>query len=77
MQQMEAIKGMLIKKKTILCKTDGSRVMSGNLNIKSRCIINVKQAQAHESTHPANVHVVNTSINNNYTLMTTNYQKYV
>ena len=75
---MEAIKGMLIKKnQTILCKTDGSRVMSGNLNIKSRCIIKVKQAQAHESTHPANVHVVNTSINNNYTLMTTNYQKYV
>ena len=71
-----------MKKKIKLCcniasKTDGSRVMSGNLNIKSRCIINVKQAQANESTHPANVHVVNTSINNNYTLMTTNYQKYV
>ena len=28
-------------------KTDGTRVMSGNLNLKSRSIINVKQAQAH------------------------------
>ena len=32
-------------------KTDGTRVMSGNLNLKSRSIINVKQAQAYESTH--------------------------
>ena len=28
-----------------------TRVMSGNLNLKSRSIINVKQAQAYESTH--------------------------
>ena len=32
-------------------KTDGTRVMSGNLNLKSRSIINVKQAQAYERTH--------------------------
>ncbi|RMX50708.1 hypothetical protein pdam_00013231 [Pocillopora damicornis] len=47
--------------------------MTSNLNMKSRSIINVKQAQAHESTH-AHVNFVSTTINNNNTLMTTNYQ---
>ena len=50
--------------------------MTSNLNMKSRSIINVKQAQAHESTH-AHVNFVSTTINSNNTLMTTNYQKYV
>ena len=32
-------------------KTNGRRVMTSNLNMKNRNTINVKQAQAHESTH--------------------------
>ena len=53
--------------------------MSRNLNLKSRSIIKVKQAQAHESTHAADVNFFNSTIINNKTLMTnyTNYQKYV
>ena len=58
-------------------KTDGIRVMTGNLNMKNRNMSNVKQAQAHESTHAADVNFVSTTINNNNTLMTNNYQKYV
>ena len=54
-------------------KTDGSRVMTGNLNMKNRDMINVKQAQAHESTHPAGVNFVSATINDNNTQMTTNY----
>ena len=51
--------------------------MSRNLNLKSISIINVKQAQAHQSTHAADVNFFNSTIINNKTLMTTNYQKYV
>ena len=51
--------------------------MSRNLNLKSRSIINVKQVQAHESTHAADGNFFNSTIINNKTLMTTNYQKYV
>ena len=51
--------------------------MSRNLNLKSRSIINVNQAQAHESTHAADGNFFNSTIINNKTLMTTNYQKYV
>lgn len=59
-------------------KTDGTRVMTGNLNVNSRgVIINVKAAQAHESTHAANVNFVATTITNSNVMMTTNYQKYV
>ena len=58
-------------------KTDGTRVMSGNLNMKRRSIINVKQAQAHESTQATDINVNTTINNNNNTLMTTNYQEYV
>ena len=52
--------------------------MTGNLNVNSRgVIINVKEAQAHESTHAANVNFVATTITNSNVMMTTNYQKYV
>ena len=51
--------------------------MSRNLNLKSRSIMNVKQAQAHESTHAADVNFFNSTIINSKTLMTANYQKYV
>ena len=58
-------------------KTDGTRVMTGYMNINFRGIIDVKQAQAHERTHAANIHIVNTSKNINNTLTSTNYQMYV
>ena len=58
-------------------KTDGTRIMTGNLNINSRCIINVKQVQSRESTHAANVNFVNTTIKDSGAFLTTNYQKYV
>ena len=58
-------------------KTGGTRVVTGNLNMNSRSIINVKQVQAHESTHAANVSFVKTTINNSNAIITTNYQKYV
>ena len=58
-------------------KTDDTRVMSGNLNLKSKGIINVKRAQAHESTHAADADFFNTTINNTNTLMKTCYQRYV
>ena len=53
--------------------------MSGNLNLKSRSIINVKQAR-HMKAHMADINFVNTTINNNNdnnTLMITTYQGYV
>ena len=58
-------------------KTGGTRVVTGNLNMNSRSIINVKQVQAHESTHAANVSFVKTTISNSNAIITTNYQKYV
>ena len=45
--------------------------MTGNLNMKNRNMINVKQAQAHESTHAAGVNFVSATINDNNTQMTT------
>ena len=54
-------------------KTDGTRVMTGYMNINFRGIIDVKQAQANERTHAANIHIVNTSKNINNTLTSTNY----
>ena len=58
-------------------KTDGMRVVTGNLNMNSRSIINVQQVQAHESTHAANVNFVKTTISNSNAIITTNDQKYV
>ena len=58
-------------------KTDGTRVMTGNLNMNNRSIINAKQAQSRESRYAAYANFVNTAINNNNTLMTTNYNNYV
>ena len=58
-------------------KTDGTRIMTGNLNMNSRSIINVKQVQSRESTHAANVNFVDTTIKDSGALLTTNYQKYV
>ena len=58
-------------------KTDGTRVMTGNLKMNNRSIINAKQAQSHESRYAAYANFVNTTISNNKTLITTNYQKYV
>ena len=40
-------------------KSDGTRVMTGNLNMNSRSIINVQRAQC---AHAANVNFVNTTI---------------
>ena len=57
-------------------KTDDARAITGNLNMKSRSITNVKQAQAHESIYAADINFVNTTVNNNNTPMATNYQKY-
>lgn len=57
-------------------KTDGARAITGNLNMKSRNITNVKQAQAHGSIYAADVNFVNTTVNDNNTPMATNYQKY-
>ena len=54
-------------------KTDGRGVMTGNLNMKNRNMINVKQAQAHESTRATGVNFVSATINDNNTQMTTNY----
>ena len=54
------------------------RVMTGgDLNMNSRRVINVKQAQSRESTHVADVNFVDTTMNNSNLLMTANYQKYV
>ena len=48
--------------------------MAGNLNMKSRSIINVKQVGG----HAADFKFVGTTIGNNInTLITTDYQKYV
>ena len=48
--------------------------MAGNLNMKSRSIINVKQVEG----HAADFQFVGTTISNNInTLITTDYQKYV
>ena len=58
-------------------KTESTRVMTGNLNMNSRSIINVETAHAHESTHAADVNSVNTTINNSNKPMITHYQKYV
>ena len=58
-------------------KTGGSRVVTGNLNMNSRSIINVETAHAHESTHAADVNSVNTTINNSNKPMITHHQKYV
>ena len=54
-------------------KTDGRRVMTGNLNMKNRNMINLKQAQINESTHAAGINFVSATINNKNTQMTTNY----
>ena len=43
-------------------KTNGRRVMTSNLNMKNRNTINVKQAQAHESTHAADVNFASATI---------------
>ena len=51
--------------------------MADNLKMNNRSISNAKQAQPHESTHPAYANFFNTTINNNDTLMTTYHQKYV
>ena len=51
--------------------------MADNLKMNNRSISNAKQAQPHESTHPACANFFNTTINNNDTLMTTYHQKYV
>ena len=53
-------------------KTDGTRVMTDNLNMNSRSKNYVKQLQAHESTHAADVNFINRTINNNNTQTTTN-----
>ena len=58
-------------------KTDGTGVMTGNLKINNRNIINAKQAQSHESRYAAYTNFVNTTISNNKTLITTSNQKYV
>ena len=44
---MTAVRYVGIKTSNHL-KTDDTRVITDNLNIRSRSIINVKQAQAHE-----------------------------
>ena len=44
--------------------------MTGSLNMKNRNMINVKQAQAHESTHTADINFVSATIDNNNTQMT-------
>ena len=46
-------------------KTDGTRVMTGNLKMNNRSIINAKQAQSHESRYAAYANFVNTTISNN------------
>ena len=58
-------------------KTESTRVMTGNLNMNSRSIINVETAHAHESTQAADVNSVNTTINNSNKPMITHHQKYV
>ena len=58
-------------------KTNGMRVVTGNMNMNSRSIINVKQAQSQESTHAANVNFVKTTISNSNAIITFNCQKYV
>ena len=57
--------------------TGGTRVMTGNLNINSRSIINVKPAQSHESTNAANVNFVNTTVNESNIMITSHHMKYV
>ena len=72
-QQIEERKGMLIKKSHHL-KTDVRRVMTGNLNMKNRNTIYVKQAQALESKHATDVNFVSATISNDNIQMTTYYQ---
>ena len=73
-QKIEELKGMLIKKTSNYLITDGRRVMTGNLNMKNRNTIYVKQVQALESTHATDVNFVSATISNDNTQMTTNYQ---
>ena len=73
-QQIEELKGMLIKKTSHYLKTDGRRVMTGNLSMKNRNTIYVKQAQALESTHATDDNFVSATISNDNTQMTTYYQ---
>ena len=64
-------------KRSNYLKTNGMRVVTGNMNMNSRSIINVKQAQSQESTHAANVNFVKTTISNSNAIITFNCQKYV
>ena len=73
-QQIEELKGMLIKKTSHHLKTDGRRAMTGNLSMKNRNTIYVKQAQALESTHATDDNFVSATISNDNTQMTTYYQ---
>ena len=73
----ESNKRYVDTKTSSLLKQMVPRVMTGDLNMNSRRVINVKQAQSHESTHVADVNFVATTMNNSNLLMTANYQKYV
>lgn len=54
-------------------KTNGTRVVTGNLNMNGRSVMNVKQSQSHENTHGANVNFFKTSITNSNAIITTDY----
>ena len=64
-------------KTSSLLKQMVPRVITGDLNMNNRRVINVKQAQSHESTHVADVNFVDTTMNNSNLLIIANYQKYV
>lgn len=66
---------MLIQKHNFL-RSDGLRSMTGNLNVNTKSITNLKEAQASESTNAANVYVNKTISDNNATIKTY-YEKYV
>ena len=57
-------------------RSDGLRSMTGILNVNTRSITNLEEAQASESTNAANVYVNKTISDNNATIKTY-YEKYV
>lgn len=56
---------------------DGTRAMTGDLNMNSKSITNLKDPQAHDSYNATTVKYTNKTISDNNAFMKTNYENYV
>ena len=59
----------LPKPDTDVLKLDGSKAMTGNLDMANHNLINLKDPQPSDNSHAASVNFVNTSINNSNTII--------